>query len=567
MFNHLSYRVAQKTIPNYLYDEIRKGSGVNAEEYMKKYNEYLASTFDMNNPQDKAQAGYASKFVNSLVQNPDVIKNLEQIFHIMSIFVLDINFVKYLYNNFDLALYKYAMNNGLRQGFDLDEEFNELSELEKQDYFLKNKEKFTSKYPQGISSTGIQANFEDLIRQINTIAAKINVNIYYVFDLIEFFNKSESYILPIVYHQRKSHQPYKQSRQVIINSNEFEKILSDYISKDIKSRKDIISKLGRGEDFEKYIFLEHQDLYNYLSSNGFLEEDYMFHLDRVKQHLFKEFINNENFWETKKSDNDRKAKLESKYFSEFNLPNSSYEEKKIFVNLEKLGLHAIPAPQKDNLELLDDDGNKFGFKIDFLLPCNIREYNGENYTLREDVIFIGEYFGFYGEKYDQQKERKKIWQNNFEKSLDQRCLHIDLNTDLCSVLKEKNIDSKCYPDFGGHLFNVEDINQKKTFYVKSQLQNFLYTYLVNELLWQINYNYNFNTMENLNKVKEKNQSYIDRYQKLLDNIREYKAKELVAECMKILEDYKKPFNREKKLGDRSLRLSKTFNNKKTPSIL
>ena len=67
MFNHLSYRVAQKTIPNYLYDEIRKGSGVNAEEYMKKYNEYLASTFDMNNPQDKARAGYASKFVNTLV--------------------------------------------------------------------------------------------------------------------------------------------------------------------------------------------------------------------------------------------------------------------------------------------------------------------------------------------------------------------------------------------------------------------------------------------------------------------------------------------------------------------
>jgi hypothetical protein len=54
---------------------------------------------------------------------------------------------------------------------------------------------------------------------------------------------------------------------------------------------------------------------------------------------------------------------------------------------------------------------------------------------------------------------------------------------------------------------------------------------------------------------------------LLDNIREYKAKELVAECMKILEDYKKPFNREKKLGDRSLRLSNTFNNRKNSSIL
>ena len=59
MFNNFSYRVAQKTISNYLYDEIRKGAGINAEEYMKKYNEYLASNFDMYNPQDKAQAGYA----------------------------------------------------------------------------------------------------------------------------------------------------------------------------------------------------------------------------------------------------------------------------------------------------------------------------------------------------------------------------------------------------------------------------------------------------------------------------------------------------------------------------
>ena len=563
MFNHLSYRVAQKSLPNYLYDEIRKGSGFNQEEYMKKYNEYLESNFDNNNP----QVGYASKFVNTLIKNPEVIKNLEEIFLIMSGGVLDINFVKYLYNNFDLGLYQYVMNSRGNLGPSLEKDFNDFSELEKQEYFSKNKEKFNIGSGYGLTGSSLHYQFQNLIRQINIVKTKLNVNIYYVFDLIEFFNKSESYILPIVYHQRKSQQPYKRERQRHINSKEFEKILSDYISKDIDGRKDIINELKYLEVFEKYIFLQHQDLYNYLSSNGFLEEDYLLHFDRIKQHLFKEFINKEDFWEIKKSSNDRKTKLESKYFSEFNLPNSSYEEKDLFVKLERLGLHAIPAPQKDNLELLDDDGNKFGFKIDFLLPCNIREYNGEDYTLREDVIFVGEYFGFYGEKYDQQKERKKTWQNNFEKSLDQRCLHIDRNSDLCSVLKEKNIDSKCYPDFGGHLFNVDDMNQKKSFYVKSQLQNFLYTYLVNELLWQINYNYYFNTKENFNKVREKNQSFIDRYQELLDNIRQYKAKELVAECMKILEDYKKSFTRDKKIGERSLRLSKIFNNNINPSIL
>jgi hypothetical protein len=217
--------------------------------------------------------------------------------------------------------------------------------------------------------------------------------------------------------------------------------------------------------------------------------------------------------------------------------------------------------------MLNEKGENFGFRIDFLLPCNVRDYDGENYTLRQDIIFIGEYFGYYGEDYENKKEQKIEWQNKFEKSLDQRCLHIDPDTDLCSVLREKNIDSKCYPDFGGYLFNVDDMNQRKTFYVKSQIQNFLYTYLVNELLWQINYNYYFNTMENLNKVKVKNQSFLNRYQELLDNIKDFTSKELAVECVKILDDYKKSFDREKKIGERSLRLGKTFNNRINPSIL
>lgn len=531
MFNHLSYRIAKLKEPKEL----------DAQSFLTQW--YIK------NP-----------------NMPDMKRYLEDIYIHMKYNHLDIDFVKYLYNNLDDGFYSYVIHNLERiNDEEIKEKFNKISEFEKKEILFSNPNSFILRG--NISAENIYNLFKNIIREINLLQPKVGGDLNTTFDLINIFNDPNYRISERIYSKSKAKIPYRRARECDRNSLHFLNKISKYISEDINNRKDLIMHITNQEDFLEYINYNDEELFLDLYNHGFFDEWANINLRFLRYELSKKFINNENFWETKKSDNDRKAKLESKYFSEFNLPNSSYEEKKIFVNLEKLGLHAIPAPQKDNLELLDDDGNKFGFKIDFLLPCNIREYNGENYTLREDVIFIGEYFGFYGEKYDQQKERKKIWQNNFEKSLDQRCLHIDLNTDLCSVLKEKNIDSKCYPDFGGHLFNVEDINQKKTFYVKSQLQNFLYTYLVNELLWQINYNYNFNTMENFNKVKEKNQSYIDRYQKLLDNIREYKAKELVAECMKILEDYKKPFNREKKLGDRSLRLSKTFNNKKTPSIL
>jgi hypothetical protein len=255
----------------------------------------------------------------------------------------------------------------------------------------------------------------------------------------------------------------------------------------------------------------------------------------------------------------------SKHFDEFDLSNSSNAEREIFEDLEKLGLYAIPAKQAGNISLVDDEGQKFGFRIDFLLPCNVREYDGENYTLRSDIIFIGEYFGYFGTDYENKKKRKILWQNNLENALDQRCLHIEPESNLCSVLMAKNIDSECYSDFGGELYSVKSDNQKKTFYVKSQIQHFLYQYLVNELLWEINYDYSLNTMDNFNRVKENNGVYLDRFEKLLLDVEKYSAKYLVNECAKIVDDYKKVFEKKRKFGKKNLRLSFIYNYKNNPS--
>lgn len=503
------------------------------------------------------------------INNPNfplMKKTLEDIYINMSYNHLDISFIKYLYNDLNAGFYAYVKNN-LEKIIDDEtkQKFKNISEFEKQELVISDPNSFILRG--NVSALDMYQIFRNLIRLINLLKSKINGDLDKTFYLINIFNNPDYNILQKVYSKSNASAPYRRARECEESSYWFLNEISKFISEDIKARKGMIKHLTDLDDFTEYINDHNfEDFFLDLYYNGFFEEDANVNYRFLRHELSKKFIKNENFWEEKKSDS-QSRKIPSKYFAAFDLDNSSNKEKEIFSKLEKLGLHAIPAEQKSSMSMLDENGEKFGFRIDFLLPCNVREYDGENYSLRQDIIFVGEYFGYFGADYDAKKVKKMQWQNNFEKSLDQRCLHIDLDTDLCSVLKEKNIDSKCYPDFNGHLFDVNDNNQKKQFYVKSQMQNFLYTYLVTELLWQIGYNYNLNTIENFTKVKEKNKSYLDQYLNLINKVNKFREKDLVIECFKILDDYKKSFAREKKLGERSLRLSKTFNNRKNSSIL
>jgi hypothetical protein len=339
------------------------------------------------------------------------------------------------------------------------------------------------------------------------------------------------------------------------DNEKFELLVENYISFDLKQRAEILSKKSP-ELFIKLMNKKYPDLKLRLSDN------------RISLEKLEDFNFSEIFRKISDSlglTNSNSTTIPSKHFQEFSLSNSSNEERKVFDNFEKVGLFPIPAKQAGLINLVDDEGKKLGFRIDFLLPCNVREYDGENFTLRSDIIFVGEYFGYYGTDYDRKKIRKIQWQNNLESTLDQRCLHIDDKSDLCSVLKEKNIDSKCFSDFGGELYNVKNINQKKTFYVKSQIQHFLYQYLVNELLWEINYDYNLNTLDNFNQVKENNGVFLDRFEKLLLDVEKHTAQYLVKECADIVESYKKNFARKKKRNIRNLRTSVVYNYRKSPS--
>jgi len=371
-------------------------------------------------------------------------------------------------------------------------------------------------------------------------------------NLIEFYNESKDYILPLVYNKQKTQKKLFYFRQRDIESPKLIKILSDYIMQDKENRIDIVKSMDSIDNFYNLLNEKYPDLKEFISSSNIdLNDQVILYVFSKVKELLKEPE------ESKEQD-----KFASKHFQEFKLPNSSNEERKIFDNLEKLGLYAIPAKQAGIISLIDDEGQKFGFRIDFLLPCNVREYDGENFTLRSDIVFVGEYFGYYGPDYERKKTRKIQWQNNLENSLDQRCLHIEPGSNLCNVLKEKNIDSKCYPDFGGELFSVKNINQKKTFYVKSQIQHFLYQYLVNELLWEINYDYNLNTLDNFNRVKENNGVFLDRFEKLLLDVEKHTSQYLVKKCADIVESYRKNFANKKKRDIRNLRTSKVYNYRK-----
>lgn len=335
-------------------------------------------------------------------------------------------------------------------------------------------------------------------------------------------------------------------------SRKFEILLENYISADRDRRLNIVKKLSNPIQFYRLLKSSYPDLRNILSENGLMNKNNIIVEDDFGS-IRNKLIESLNIYPSELRE------VPSKYFSDFNLNNSSESEKVLFSSFEKLGLHAIPATQEKTLQMTDSEGNPYGFRIDFLLPCNVRVYDDKgNYSLREDIIFVGEYFGFYGPKYEAKTEKKIELQNMIENSLDQRCLHIKDIRNLCPVLEEKNIDCKCFPDYKKQLFDIENNDVRKEYFVKSQMQHFLYSYLIDELMWQINYNHSESTIINYEKIKEKNLQYIIRFENLIKDSKDLSSIELRRKCSEILFDYKRKFEREKKQSERLFKTSARY---------
>jgi len=345
------------------------------------------------------------------INNPNFLemkKNLEDIYIIMTYNHLDISFVKYLYNDFNAGFYAYVKNNLERiNDEETKQKFKNISEFEKQELVISSPNLFILR---GNLTAGDLYNiFQNLVRLINLLKFKVNGDLEKTLYLINIFNDPDYNISQKVYSKSHASAQYKSARESDSSSKWFLDKISKFISEDIKARKGMIKHLTDIDDFTEYInYNNYEDFFLDLYYNGFFEESANINYRFLRHELSKKFIKNENFWEEKKSDSKSRS-VPSKYFNEFSLDNSSNKEKQIFADFEKLGLHAIPAEQKSSMSMLDENGEKFGFRIDFLLPCNVREYDGENYSLRQDIIFIGEYFGYFGADYDAKKVKKMQW--------------------------------------------------------------------------------------------------------------------------------------------------------------
>lgn len=320
-------------------------------------------------------------------------------------------------------------------------------------------------------------------------------------------------------------------------SEKFQLLLENFIAENITGRMEILNNMMPNK-FLNLIEQKFPDLGESFKSNHF--SSYMideFDLYGIGQRICKSLDITERDL----------RKVHSKHFSEFYLVNSSFKERDLFANFEKLDLYPVPASQVKNIVMYADEKKSSGFRIDFLLPCNVRKYDNDgNFTLEKDVIFIGEYFGYYGPKYVEKSILKKEWQNNLEKNLDQKCLHItDIKPDdICKELKDKKIDCKCYPDYVSNNFDINDEHNKKILFLRTQLHNFIYTYLINELLWHIKYDYSKLNIESLEIVKNKNKSYLDEFEQLFIQCDNLKSSEIARRCSSILSSYDIKFKKE-----------------------
>jgi hypothetical protein len=603
MFNNRLYKIAENEMEDislvdsykntftdydipedYFYKSLRNTDEHDPSEFLHKYEDYLDTVHSL----DEIDREQSMTFAADLALNPGIILLLENLVNeskgFPQISLLDSRFIDYILKRFDSALFSYITKN-----IDYSSDRNKVI---KDSY-----EQFSNDPEKLLWWVGeISKHFDNLVLFNGKTAQEVKtffLHIISVLEELDKINNDRDYNINLIAHYLSSGassnvffsagdsdkswriNDYRLYRKRNENNPlfQFEDLLRFNLIENKSLIDDVVEALESSRKFvdlmmsNKFSFLRDQ-LYNrgFNLTSKIISGSY----SNIKNH-FPYDLDLGNYFSryTRKFRGENFTSEEqitsSKHFQEYSLPNSSNAERVIFDNLEKLGLIAIPAKQAGNINLVDDEGQKFAFRIDFLLPCNVREYDGKNYTLRSDIVFVGEYFGYYGNDYETRKKRKILWQNNLENALNQRCLHIDPDSDLCAVLREKNIDSKCYPDFGSELFSTNSDNQKKTYYVKSQIQHFLYQYLVNELLWEINYDYSLNTMDNFNRVRKNNGVYLDRFEKLLLDVERYSPSYLVKECAKIVDDYKKVFDKKRTIRKKSLRLSFVYNHSKSPS--
>jgi hypothetical protein len=366
-----------------------------------------------------------------------------------------------------------------------------------------------------------------------------------------------------------------QSANRMATDEQYQKVIEDFISADIDSRKYILRSFNNPSYFFQKIKVSGDVqkvegeliVHNY---RGLYDNFYNLNYPVTEQQLINSRISLNNIKNNIMSILGIKEQdlgiYQSEYYSDYGLYNSSMAEKELFNQLHRFGLSPIPANDSPIVYFdLEGRGKNRGFVIDFILPCQICNCEDTGCSLSDTVKICGEYFGYYGENYEVKKAEKIKYQKMFEPIISELYLHFDSRDfkNPCPKLNEAKIASSCSGNECQTMiksYMPNDIERRKN-YVIAKKHIFLYTYLVNEAIRRIP---GQKKAENLTPeiykqvVEDRTGEFIARFDALMYELEHYDNDYFVKECNDIFEKYMEVLNREYPVVPKSRAKAKQF---------
>jgi hypothetical protein len=237
-----------------VYDELRKDRP-DVRLIIGEYAQLLMDRFKLS----EEEMDSALWFAEELANNSKSIRMLNDIFFYMRRYNFDRKALRSIAENFENALCDYVLKNlknikikGLVYS---KESFKDKSKDDKQRFILDNLEWINLK--DGSKAIDVRNPFLYTNIYLNKL---YDGDIDRALDLVEFFNKSAPYILPLVYDKVSTHSSEKFYREQDIQTEKLLGILKSYIGNDEDIKNNIVSSLGSLDNFVGIISTSYPDL-------------------------------------------------------------------------------------------------------------------------------------------------------------------------------------------------------------------------------------------------------------------------------------------------------------------
>lgn len=247
-------KFAQMASKKRVYDELRKDRP-DVRLIIGEYAQLLMDRFKLS----EEEMDSALWFAEELANNSKSIRMLNDIFFYMRRYNFDRKALRFIAENFENALCDYVLKNlknikikGLVYS---KESFKDKSKDDKKRFILDNMEWINLK--DGSKAIDVRNPFLYTNIYLNKL---YDGDIDRALDLVEFFNKSAPYILPLVYDKVSTHSSEKFYREQDIQTEKLLGILKSYIGDDEDIKNNIVSSLGSLDNFVGIISTSYPDL-------------------------------------------------------------------------------------------------------------------------------------------------------------------------------------------------------------------------------------------------------------------------------------------------------------------